>query len=1061
MAWRVIFLCCLILLLSGTWAKAQVRKWTARTGDFTVEAELIDVANDIASLKRADGKIVKVALDKLSLGDLRYIKQALADAASATGGDKEKAKPAAVMPEEDDPFKPVTPRGGAPTPKGSPEDPKSMEPNKTEAKKPEPISGPPLAKPDLTTWQGAPDPAAKEMLLRDIKEISTRCPGIGTNKPFTPATPSRFLAYRESSNTAVHVFDFAASTRVTFNIPASSIDKVALSPDGDEIAVGFSGDTHISIFSVRKKALKTKIDTKQNVSLSPLLVYSAANRLLYLNTSTKNVHIVNTESGEEIATFQAQALYDAKRIAISPGGAYMALMPKYDATLQLFDLRNGLLAGEFEPPQGDIQSHITMGFSPDGKEFAVVGGSLKTSLHCWDMATGRILVSHQLNKSLSQINSLYTLHSGPTIEWFQNGLGWLLYGVAVVDRKGGGPTYVKQQQVAADLPIRWLMDDERQLVFTSDSSSGRLGIEKFPLADVSKSAMIVASGGSTSDLHLPPLSKFDISSARHPEFSATKFFAGSLPKIEEASIKPAKFASIAAPRGYITELHISPSGKAGVYINGGPPAKNGDQTVSYLNYVDLASGNVEKTLTLAYPADFSELSQDGKLAVFHTGPDKDRIDLMKMPDGESFGALRPYPNSQPFLPALDRARFVGENRLLSIAADGHAHLWSMPEFKGLLEFSYTSEFSSWPSPTGSHILVQYGSDVSLVDVQKGSLVGALETPPIYSEEFLIEGVSFSNDGTAIAAVLDTPKRTSPALVIWDLASGKLRKTLSITAADGVLWMNPTMVLVRQRKVINPNEINLSETWKSRFQLIDIASGRVLWKYTLPDGKASMQNYGGRFWYVARSGFSSPYALVGTPIPSPESTSLISGAPAPKVLLSSGAKVSLATNVLVARDSLADKALEEKFRAKVTDLLAKRGVKVVDDAPLRVIANLEEKETGRMIRFLITGAPGLSGARLELRETLLTCEMKLEDGSGEVWKNSKSFEIKPEQVEKGVPDKKKPREYFRDLQAQGLMTWLGDAAIPTNVYEGWYYNGVGESELGMAGETIRIRNTVKR
>jgi len=56
-------------------ARAEVRKWTDGTGKYSVQAELVDVKDGKVHLRRADGRVVAVPLEKLGAADQEYIKQ--------------------------------------------------------------------------------------------------------------------------------------------------------------------------------------------------------------------------------------------------------------------------------------------------------------------------------------------------------------------------------------------------------------------------------------------------------------------------------------------------------------------------------------------------------------------------------------------------------------------------------------------------------------------------------------------------------------------------------------------------------------------------------------------------------------------------------------------------------------------------------------------------------------------------------------------------------------------------------------------------------------------------
>ncbi len=78
----------IVLLLSSLlWTpSATARTWTDSTGVFSLEAELVEVTDGKVRLKKADGKIVSLALDRLSEADREFLnsrKKSSADGDSA------------------------------------------------------------------------------------------------------------------------------------------------------------------------------------------------------------------------------------------------------------------------------------------------------------------------------------------------------------------------------------------------------------------------------------------------------------------------------------------------------------------------------------------------------------------------------------------------------------------------------------------------------------------------------------------------------------------------------------------------------------------------------------------------------------------------------------------------------------------------------------------------------------------------------------------------------------------------------------------------------------------
>jgi HEAT repeat protein len=88
-----------VAIVSLLASPAGARQWTSRAGGFAVEAELVDVKDGNAILKKADGSQLSVPLKKLSLGDVRYINEELKAAETGiTGGKAESPLPTAGSP---------------------------------------------------------------------------------------------------------------------------------------------------------------------------------------------------------------------------------------------------------------------------------------------------------------------------------------------------------------------------------------------------------------------------------------------------------------------------------------------------------------------------------------------------------------------------------------------------------------------------------------------------------------------------------------------------------------------------------------------------------------------------------------------------------------------------------------------------------------------------------------------------------------------------------------------------------------------------------------------------
>jgi HEAT repeat protein len=89
-----------VVILSLPVSPTAARQWASRDGAFAVEAELLDVKGGNVVLKKADGSQISVPLNKLSLGDVRYVNDVLRAAeAGVTGAAAEASAPAAAKPQ--------------------------------------------------------------------------------------------------------------------------------------------------------------------------------------------------------------------------------------------------------------------------------------------------------------------------------------------------------------------------------------------------------------------------------------------------------------------------------------------------------------------------------------------------------------------------------------------------------------------------------------------------------------------------------------------------------------------------------------------------------------------------------------------------------------------------------------------------------------------------------------------------------------------------------------------------------------------------------------------------
>ena len=70
---RTALLVSIVLLLTITVDNATAREWSDSTGQFKIEAELVDVRDGTVRLRREDGTVISVEISRLGEADRRYL----------------------------------------------------------------------------------------------------------------------------------------------------------------------------------------------------------------------------------------------------------------------------------------------------------------------------------------------------------------------------------------------------------------------------------------------------------------------------------------------------------------------------------------------------------------------------------------------------------------------------------------------------------------------------------------------------------------------------------------------------------------------------------------------------------------------------------------------------------------------------------------------------------------------------------------------------------------------------------------------------------------------------
>jgi WD40 repeat protein len=1001
----------------------EARKWTARTGDFSTEAELVDVSGGNVVLKKKDGANITVPLDRLSLADVRYVEQYLRDATAAVG-------------------KPVG---------GSPADGKTDRPEKEKASsrpaKSSDDRGPPLARPNASEWQVRPDPGDDTA----IRDVSISLPNGGGNDLLFPSTLSRFVGLVASGpKPAIQAWDLRSGDRVgPITMEGFLHPPPALSPDGDLVAIPQSGKPKLQVWSLKRKSLTKEIDLGERGSLVQYLAFAGPRRLLIGSGFNQGLRVLDPRSGAEIAKVDVQSLHNPQQAAISPGGSYIALSESSNKAVQIFDLRNGERAGELEATHEGrgYRSLSSLRFSADGQELAALYDSPKAALFCWSMKNGKPTAQHEFERPLHEYVSGGS--QGTAFDFIPGGKGWLLGGKAVVDREKGGPIWVAKSTSGRDSTFLRMLDGERFLVAAGSFDNRKLTTDKLPWSEITKSAAIVEKGGTAADAGLPPITKANASAARQLTLTGQRQEWKApidAPALEKGLTDEPILLS---PLPQVSErLLIAPAGPR-VIVSFRSTEKTGEtQSRHRFRRFNLKTGKEEGSLEPTFAAKVTDVNLEGTRLAMVASAGGDRVDIYEFAGGKHIVGFRPYQGEDSYKGKVIWTAFAGDDRLLTLNNEGKLLQWSLPDCQAVYSETFQGLRIVPLSLSRKIMVLPVDGSYQVVDVATTDQLGTLEPPDVEAGRYL-SAYEFSPDGKMLAAILRGLSLTS--LVCWDMTTGKLMHKYELEAGEDVTWANDKQVLI-QRPLLSDRNVASQTFPPKRCDLLDLASGRTLWRYQLPIGQFGSQPVGGRVWYLSTKDFGQPARLVGATLPGKDTAATIAGAPKPQDLLPSGTAVTLDVSVAISGDAIADKVLADDVRNKLTEFLSKRGLKVQDRSALALRVDLRETLTGRFVslRPVLGGITG----RYEVRGTVLTSKLQLIDVTRQpLWSRQQVINAREEIPRTGIPKGIAPSDFVRQQQWSDAVAWLTGGGLPAEIYEGWAYSGMGESVLSPTGETL--------
>ena len=301
------------------WQTADAREWISRDGKYRVEAELLAVEEDQVVLRRQDGTVIRVPLDRLSYSDVKYVSEALQASTTVSsivaGSDTAQA-----------------PSTGAVGP-----------------------GMPPLTDPEIAGWQVVPDPTRDGYDLKPDVSVEINV-GSGTRSTYVlfPSVPSPFVMLGEASSDSIRQVWDLRTGEVSGSLKADfdKHDAAALSSDGQHFAlVNTRNRVKIQIWSLTSGEVVRTIKPPGKRSSIRMVDFAGPNRIVFGDSSADAYFVFDIHSGEETCRIDTEPVESRRSYAVSPGGSYLATYFRSDQLFEVHDMRNGARAGKLSVQQ--------------------------------------------------------------------------------------------------------------------------------------------------------------------------------------------------------------------------------------------------------------------------------------------------------------------------------------------------------------------------------------------------------------------------------------------------------------------------------------------------------------------------------------------------------------------------------------------------------------------------------------------------------------------------------------------------------------------------------------
>jgi len=1007
-----------VLCLSFVLAASEAREWDTRDGKHTVEAELLTAENGVAVLRREDGSVVRVPLERLSYADVKYVYDAIQVAGMATPST---SAIDADRPASDPPDFVIAP------------------------------GGPPLADPTSSKWQVVADPGEPPLeLAPDAKfEIAIESP---TPLVVYPTTPSPFVVLAGNmQKDPRQLWDLRSGTVVgEIRELVGQLSRVALSPDGQHLAVCQSEKVHIWSF-VPGEGVQ-RIDLENSSSRTEFLDFAGDDRIIFGESGKHDFAVHDIHTGKKLAGVQVQPLSSNGARAVSPGGRYLAAYCGEARRLGIYDTRNGLRAAWLKTDE-DLREPTSLAFSSDGRELAAWYSSFrKQVMLVWDLTSGKQVVAHHFEENPRVEAPTY---KGRALQWLTDGSGWLFYGAAIMDRESGQVVWRDEAPaVGSRLLPRSVVDQGHMLVFRGGDENTTVSLVPLPAGTIAAARATIAAGGNATDAGKPPISRVDSQSAREVHLTSTTgdyepvpvAVPSDLASRERLDLGPGTlsqqwtfFSDPSAARVAVCELPQTGS------------AADRYRLPEACRLIDLRSGQPVARFEIPFQTELMDLSPQGNLGLFRIAVDRDRLDIWDLSTGTPVIAFRPYQDWKDRNRRISHARFIDETHIVTISEAGQLMTWELPACRAVYRcYSATATFAGLSRDRKMLLLFRLTRPY-LLDALSGEMVTALETAAGGNvlanprEALLNPRGLFSLDQDRLVVLFSRVEGCTVAF--WNMRDGKRLHELTFPFdVSRLTWCGPGHVLLQkglQSDGLSP--------------MIDAEQGRVVWNYRLNEDDALWSSPDRRFWCLHGATSSGKTALAALELPDEQVKSVLAKVSQPEPLLGAGASVALQTLIEDPPQNLPEgwpelEDLNESIHTLFSQQLQKRQVHVTATGSVRLTVGIRSEE----VEGAMAIGEGYRPPRtLKFSITKLEPYAALLDSKGNtVWEADAPDDFEKLPDFRDCPKNLDVVTYVNLKRWQAAAKWLRSVQIPMPIYPPTVQRGLGESVIGPNGIEIR-------